>query len=96
MEILNRKTGLMEEIDDSHDAEWWRRPENAGELWVVKDQYREYRKIRPWCGYNDFVQVYQNSQRLRKAFGLLSIPSEDVWKELNRRKGRKSKTSRPQ
>ena len=97
MQLLNEKTGQMEEINDTHDAEWWRRPENAGELWVVKDQYREYRKVRPGCGYKDFLRVYQNCVYLRKAFDMLSIPSEEVWAELNSRTGRNSgiKRGRP-
>ncbi len=86
MQLLNKKTGQVEEVNDSHDADWWRRPENAGELWVVKDQYREYRKARPGCDYKDFLQVYRNCVYLREAFGMLSIPSEAVWTELNRRK----------
>lgn len=86
MKLLNRKTGLIEAVDDTHDAAWWRLPENSGELWVVKNQYREYRRDKPWCDYKDFLQVYQNNTHLRQGFGMLSIPSEAVWKELNSRK----------
>ena len=90
MKLMNRKTCLMEEVDDTHDAAWWRLPVNSGELWVVKNQYREYRQVRPWCDYKDFLQVYQNNTLLRQEFGMLSIPSESVWKELNRRRRGKS------
>ncbi len=97
MELLNRKTGLMEEVDDTHDAEWWRRPENAGELWVVKNQFREYKREKPWAAYRNFLRAYKNNGFLRREFGMLSIPSEEVWAELNSRTGRNSgiKRGRP-
>ena len=85
MSIYHRGSGITEETDDTHDAEWWRRKENQQLLNRVRSRYRQYRKDTHG-EYKDWLRIWGSSSWLRGDFNLESIPSEEVWKDLNSRK----------
>ena len=87
MELLNRKTGIVEEVDDNHDLEWWTREENRILLESVSAAFRCWDEFqKPLSGKHLSFSAWRrhivNAPSIRERDELWSIPAADLWPML--------------